>query len=458
MQKNFNIKENSEFELVVIGGGPAGCTAAAAAAREGVKTLLLESSGCLGGMGTNGLVPAWCPFYDGRNIVYGGMAKEIFLKDKATLAHIPPRKLSGWLPLNPEHLKRVYDELVTRYGATIRFLSRAFDVETDDSGKVTGVIVLEREGLVCYRARAFVDASGDADIAALAGAKFEYGDDLHKTMPFTHCFIISNVDSYAFQNYYDPTLTGNWGFRESPVWPIQDSGKYPLFGGMCCNLIGPGTVGVNAGHQADLDPLTTADLSQAFIGGRKIAEEYLRALKEFFPEAFGNAYLVTTAPAMGIRESRRIIGDYTLTKEDYFARRAFPDDIAKNIYIIDLHRRPDEQYEFSKRYEDFVRNLPGDEAVQPEFDGPNYKPGESHGIPYRCLTPRGLDNLIVAGRTISCDRVMLSSVRVMPTCLAIGEAAGIASALALREKEVNFHQVDTDRLRELLIGYGAYLP
>lgn len=458
MQKNFRMRENSEFDLVVIGGGPAGCTAAAAAAREGVKTLLLESSGCLGGMGTNGLVPAWCPFYDGRNIVYGGMAREIFLKDKATLAHIPAKRLSGWLPLNPEHLKRVYDELVSRHGVTVRFLSRAFEVENDDSGDLSGVIVLEREGLVCYRAKAFVDASGDADIAALAGAEFEYGDEQHKTMPFTHCFVLSNVDSYAFQNYYDPVLTGNWGFRESPLWPIRDSGRYPHVGGLCCNLIGPGTVGVNAGHQPDLDPLTTADLSRAFMGGREIAEEYLRALKEFFPEAFANAYLAATAPVMGIRESRRIIGDYTLTREDYFARRAFPDDIAKNIYIIDLHRRPDEQHEQGKRYDDFLRNLPGDEAVQPEFDGPNYKPGESHGIPYRCLTPRGLRNLIVAGRTISCDRVMLSSVRTMPTCLAIGEAAGVAAALALQAVTVDFHAVDSGRLREILIGYGAYLP
>jgi len=458
MVKSFKVRENNEFDVVVIGGGPAGCTAAAAAGREGVKTLLLESGSCLGGMGTSGLIPAWCPFYDGKNIVYGGMAKEIFLKDKATLPHIPAKRLSGWLPLNPEHLKRVYDDLVTQYGVTVRFLSRAFEVETDGNGNVTGVVVLEREGLICYRARAYVDASGDADIAALAGAEFAMGDDGGKTMPFTHCFILSNVDSYAFQNYYDPALTGNWGFKESPLWAIKDSGKYPHVGGMCCNLIGPGTVGFNAGHLPDLSPLITKDLSQSYMDGRKVAEEYLCALKEFFPAAFGNAYLVATAPSMGIRESRRIAGDYTLTIDDYFARRAFADDIAKNIYIIDLHRRPDEQAEQRERYQNFIRNLPGDEAVQPEFDGPNYQPGESHGIPYRCLIPQKLKNLIVAGRTVSCDRMMLSSVRVMPTCLAIGEGAGVAAALTLSGPAVDFHTVDTEKLRNLLKTYGAYLP
>ncbi|MEI8133077.1 MAG: FAD-dependent oxidoreductase, partial [Leptolinea sp.] len=149
---------------------------------------------------------------------------------------------------------------------------------------------------------------------------------------------------------------------------------------------------------------------------------------------------------MGIRETRRVLGDYLLTFEDYQARRSFPDEICRNSYPIDVHH-PKEK---------IAANLAGD----PEFSGMthHYGPGESHGIPYRCLTPKGLRNVLIAGRSISTDRITQGSTRVMPTCLAMGEAAGIAAAHAAATPGHDVHAVDTDRLRARLIEMGGYLP
>ncbi len=166
-----------------------------------------------------------------------------------------------------------------------------------------------------------------------------------------------------------------------------------------------------------------------------------RALRDLQPASFGDAHVAETAPLMGVRESRRIVGDYILTREDYTARRTFPDEIARNSYYIDIHGG--------------LKLKPGEkEMTQKEREAP-YGPGESHGIPYRCLTPRGMSNLLAAGRCISADRAMLGSVRVMPNCFITGEAAGLAAAMCAQDGR-SVHDVDTDDLRARLRSYGAY--
>jgi hypothetical protein len=147
---------------------------------------------------------------------------------------------------------------------------------------------------------------------------------------------------------------------------------------------------------------------------------------------------------LGIRETRRIMGGYVLCADDYLARRSFPDEICRNSYFIDLHLTKEE-----------ARSR-GELDMAMRFN--RYEKGESHGIPYRCLTPRGLKNVLVAGRSISCDRSVQGSVRVMPVCLAMGEAAGLAAALALQAPGQNVHAVDPARLRRRLRAEGAYLP
>jgi hypothetical protein len=437
------VSVDARWDVIVVGGGPAGCTAAAAAAREGAKTLLIEATGSLGGMGTNGLVPAWCPFSDQQRIIYAGLAEKVFTACKAGMPHVDPKKLD-WVAIDPELLKRVYDDLVVDAGATILFHTLLSAVQTK-KGRVSEILVTNKAGLTAYRARVFVDATGDGDLAVWAGAKAHKGDAKGKSLqPATHCFQLDNVDEYAY-------LHGERLFSTNPkaaIYPILRSGRYPLVPDIhiCNNLVAPRRVGFNAGHLFGVDGTDPAALSKAMIFGRKMAAQFRDGLAEFQPAAFGNARVAATGALMGIRETRRMVGDYVLTADDYLRRRSFPDEICRNNYCIDVHNKDPKLAQSCDDMQKLVA-----EAVP-------YGPGESHGIPYRCLTPKGLANVLVAGRSISCDQRMQGSVRVMPVCLAMGEAAGMAAAFAARAKRPDVHAVDTARLRRRLRAHGAWLP
>ena len=435
------------YEVIVVGGGPTGCTAAAAAAREGVRTLLMEASGVLGGSGTGALVPAWCPFSDKEQIIYRGLAETVLNRCKAKQPHVPPAQLD-WVPIDPELLKGVYDELVTQHGASVLFHTAVSAVECDEDGSVQTLVVSNKGGLRALQSRVVVDCTGDADVCAWAGATFQQGDERGDVMPATHCFLLTNVDEYAFRTLYASGNRLHSANPASPFYAIIDSGRYPLIpdAHCCCNLVGPGTVGFNAGHLWGVDNTEPQSVSTALIQGRKMARQYRDALAEFCPEAFANAFLVTTGSAVGIRETRRIVGDYVLTLDDYIARCSFPDEICRNSYFIDIHHA--------------FADVKGDLAAREEGlkHKVSYGPGESHGIPYRCLTPQGLRNVLVAGRAISCERIVQGSVRVMPACLAMGEAAGMAAAHAIQHHGSDVHAVDTAHLRERLLEEGAYLP
>ena len=193
-------------------------------------------------------------------------------------------------------------------------------------------------------------------------------------------------------------------------------------------LIGPGILGFNAGH-VTVDSTDPVSLTEAMIKGRKLVRQLHEGLVEFEPKSFGASFLASTANLMGIRESRRIKCDYTFTLEDWLARKEFEDSIGRNCYYIDVHK-------------------PGHKETR-------YKKGESHGIPYRCLTPKGLKNVLTAGRCISTDEEAFGSLRVMPPCLVTGEAAGMAAVHAIKQNDV--HKIDTDYLRKRLKEEGQYL-
>jgi FAD dependent oxidoreductase len=433
---------DDSWDVIVAGGGPAGCTAAAAAAREGAKTLLIEATGSLGGMGTSGLVPAWCPFSDKEKMIYRGLGEKVFKECIAGMAHVKKDALD-WVPIDPERLKRVYDELVTSAGATVLFHTHLSAVARKDD-QIDTIVVTNKSGLTAYRAKVFVDCTGDADLCAWAGVEFHKGNEKgEKLMPATHCFVLGNVDEYAL--HHGPDMYG--GSAESPVRAMIGSGRYPLIPDthLCSNIIGPGTVGFNAGHIWDVDNTKPETVSAALMTGRKMAEQYRAGLAEFHPKAFGNSYLVMTGSLLGIRETRRVVGDYELTLEDYVKRRSFPDEICRNSYFIDVHWAKEE-----------VSNLA--QSKDWEARCMHYGKGESHGIPYRCLVPKGLTNALVAGRSISCEQIVQGSVRVMPVCLAMGEAAGMAAGMAATSYKSRVRDVPIDRLRARLQKMGAYLP
>ena len=441
------VHEAGSYDVIVIGGGPTGCTAAAASAREGARTLLIESTAMLGGSGTGALVPAWCPFTDKKQVIYRGLAQKILQRCKEKQPLVPADQLD-WVPIDPELLKRIYDDLIAEHGVNVLFQTMLSAVEKEGD-TVRSIIVTNKRGLSRLTARVFIDCTGDADLCAWAGAEFQQGDAHGDLMPATHCFILSNVDEEAFRTTCDNGRRVMGNHPKTRFYEIIESGKFPLIqdAHACANLIGPGTVGFNAGHLWQVDNTNPASVSAALSQGRKLASQFRDAFAEYYPEAFGNAFLVSTGSVLGIRETRRITGDYVLTLDDYIDRRSFADEICRNSYFIDIHHSLKEAGEHTKKRADGLST-----------PAMHYQPGESHGIPYRCLTPKGLRNLLVAGRSISCDRPVQGSVRVMPVCLAMGEAAGLAAALAQSSPDADVHAVDVDHLRRRLLEEGAWLP
>ncbi len=433
---------DDSWDVIVVGGGPSGSTAAAAAAREGARTLLIEGSGSLGGMGTSALVPAWTPFSDKEKIIYRGLAEKVF-RACSDVPHIKKDALD-WVAIDPERLKGIYDTLVTDAGAKVLFHTTLSSVARNGD-KVETIVVTNKSGLTAYRAKVFIDCTGDADLSAWAGVEFHKGNAQgEKLMPATHCFALANVDEYALHN--GPNMYG--GCADSPVQAMMKSGRYPLIpdSHLCQNIIGPGVVGFNAGHIWDVDNTKPETVSAALMLGRKMAREYLRGLAEFHPRAFGNAFLVMTGSMLGIRETRRIVGDYVLTLDDYVKRRSFPDEICRNSYFIDVHWAKEEAAAVNAGRNDW------------ESRCMHYGKGESHGIPYRCLVPKGVENLLVAGRSVSCEQIVQGSVRIMPACLVMGEAAGTAAALAAAKHAGRVRDVSIGYLRTRLKEEGNYLP
>ncbi|MGI6244059.1 MAG: FAD-dependent oxidoreductase [Prevotella sp.] len=425
MQKCMRV--NQEWDVIVVGGGPAGCTAAIAAAREGAKTLIIEGTGRLGGMGTSGMVPTWSPFSDGERIIYRGLALKIFNESKIGVPHVASDKYN-WVSINPEYLSTVYDKMVLESGAKVLFFSKLCSVDMQNTENINAIIISNKDGLLAFKAKVYIDATGDGDLAAWAGAKFSRGYDNDGTnQQSSLCFSISNVN---MENYYKGVHIDTNGDKKSPLFAAYYSKRYPLIDPYCnCTQIGPNTLQFNAGH-IELDTTDPWQISQAMVLGRKKAYEYLRALKNYRPETFGSAFIIKTADILGIRDSRRIIGDYVLTGDDWRNKRSFDDEIGRNCYYIDIHG--------------------SDKPAQ------RYKKGESHGIPYQCLTPKGINNLLTSGRCISADSEIYGSTRIMPCCLVTGEAAGMAAKHAIDQSHNNVHNIDVNYLRKRLKEEGQY--
>ena len=436
---------DEHWDVIVAGGGPAGCAAATAAAREGAKTLLIEAMGALGGMGTLGLVPWFCGYDDGEKPIARGIADHVRTALREGMPHIR-RNAPDWPAIDPELLKRIYDELVTGAGAGVLFHTQLCGVERAEDGGVDAVLAANKTGLRAYRAKVYVDCTGDGDLAAWAGAAFEKGDAQGELQPATHCFQIGNIDAYGLASgprihFFDP---------DSPVHQAVRSDEYPLIVDLhsCNTQIGPELYGFNTGHVYDIDNTDPASVSRGLMHGRRQAAQYMAVFRAHHP-AFANAHLTATGALLGVRETRRILGDYLLTLDDYLARRSFPDEICRNAYNIDVHAKRDPGEAPERSIEEIKAHLK--EQIK------QLGPGESFGVPYRCLTPRGVRNLLVAGRCISTDRPTNGSVRIMACCLTTGEAAGAAAALAAAQAR-DVHAVDTGDLRRRLREHGAYLP
>lgn len=433
-----------EIDVLVAGGGSAGVGAAIAAARDGAKVLLIEQFGFLGGMATAGLVPMWAPFSDKQKPVIRGLALSIMTEMKAQMPHIAPDSTS-WVSIDPEVLKRILEQRVLQAGARILYFTHLVDVIRRDR-HVTEAVIFNKAGLSAIRAKVFVDATGDADLVARAGGAFEKGDpETGEMQPGTPCFIMAGVDSARYFAWQE-ARPNRQNVRDA-VTAAKAAGDLDIPEGhiSAVGYLSPVTLGFNFAHVFDVDGSDAQSLSIAQIQGRKLAEQLSRFLRKY-AAGCENGILVATGTTLGIRETRRITGEYQLVTDDYLARRSFDDDIARNAYYIDVHgsRESQKQYAAGK--------------FTWQQDARPYSPGESHGIPYRCLIPRSLANVLVAGRCLSADRKTQGAVRCIPHCMAMGEAAGCAAAMVVAGGKPDVRNIDVKILRNNLRNHGAYLP
>ncbi len=406
-QKEINNIINTD--IAVFGAGPAGVAAAVMAARQGNKVLLVEKSGCLGGMGTSGLVPAFMAAGDGEKILCQGFGYEVI--DKILIGHKKREELLKGLrehiPIDPEKLKVIYDDLIKEANVYVKLFTQAIDVITEDK-VVTGVIIAENEQLSMVHAKQYIDTTGDATLSYYAGADCVIGDKLGDTMPPTLCFVLSGID-------YDKYSLITKRMKEY----IEKAIKNQAFTNPDRHVSGPfrwgeNVVGMNCGHMFDSDCLTSDGLTKAITWGRKIAREFTTFYNEYVP-GFENAELCATATVVGVRETRRIVGEYTLTIEDYNQRKSFKDEIGRCNYSVDIHKNSGSEDSFAQLLKEMRKT---------------YHIGdfESYGIPLRSLIPKGFTNLLVAGRCISTDRLVQGSIRIMPTCFITGQAAGLEAS------------------------------
>ncbi len=435
------------YDVIVAGGGPSGVGAGIAAARNGARVLLVERYGFLGGMATVASVPAFCPFTDGEKPIIRGIGLEVLelmkkhsfespFKDKKE----PVKRQFDWIPIDQEVLKRVLDGLVLSSGCIPLFHTMVTDVVTEN-GTVKAVMVEDKTGRHRIMCKTVIDCTGDADIVVKAGGETEYGDEKGLVQAVTLCFRLANIDIGRFMKYANEV--GENGNLTQAVARARANGEFPFNEKQVCgfSIQNEGMAGLNFGHVYEINPLKPEDLTRAEIESRRAVPELLAFLKKYVP-GLENAVVASTGPSIGIRETRRIIGEYRLTKKDYFDRSLFEDTIARYAYPIDVHASAPRDIKYKNENDEYLTS--------------KYRDGESYGIPYRALLPKGLKNVIVAGRPLSADRAMHGSFRVMPACFATGQAAGTAAALCAKEGKY-FRDIDIKALQIMLTHQGAYL-
>ncbi len=432
------------YDLVVAGGGPGGVGAAVAAARRGVRVLLLEAGGCLGGMGSAAMVSAWSHMANGQHPVIGGLMLELVETMYARGFIAPGYDPSFWqsiynrgLGYSAEGYKLLLDEWCERAGIEVRFFTRVIDADVDaESKRVRGVVLHNVEGYRYLETPAVIDATGDAVLAHICCAPCrEAGRDTPDIMPPTLCSAQAGIDYDRFHR----------GLQQEAVEKAIADGFFSQPDRHVPGLFRSGrtTAIMNAGHIFKMNALDCAGLSEGMRRGRRLAWEYNAFFRKYVPGC-EHMEMVTTAALMGVRESRRIVGEYELNHADYRARRHFPDQIAIYCKQVDIHVYDATEQQYQRYQREFT-------------EADVLAPGESYGIPYGTLVPRGWKNLWVAGRCNSSDVKVNAAIRDQPACIMMGQAAGTAAVQALHTGQ-RADALDTRQLVNTLRQDGANLP
>jgi len=415
------------YDVVVCGGGPAGLIAAVAAARNGAKTLLIERYGFVGGMSTSALVTPISEFRHFGKQHIGGIPFELMRK-AADLGGANIALESGNFPVNDEILKLAAQRLLLESGVTLLYHSWFSDCVTEGD-RITHVIVQNKAGRSAYEGKVFIDCTGDADLVRAAGFPTVKGDVLQ---PATLWFQLGGVDTealdYLFRDAVDGMLPVSDVIR-SRLLELNEKNEIPIFGGPWINrFFHDGMVSINLLREAT-DASDPVWFTRTECSLRENLQLIIEVLRREFPE-FRKCWLAKSGIQTGVRESYHIVGLYQLQQDDILVPKAFPDTIAKGAHVIDIH------------------------ASDSNEQNGLVIPRQEYNVPFRCLVPRGSVNLVTAGRCLSADGPGFGSVRVMATCMAMGQGAGTAAALSLKHG-YGMSSMNFEHLRQTLVEQGA---
>lgn len=446
-----------ETDVLVVGGGPSGFGAALGAAAAGMKVLLVERYGFLGGSATAGLVVTMASYYTSSNIplqktndvtffptdhgfgqpIIGGVWTK--LVERLVLANgaFAPSVYTGFMvPFDPEVFKLVTLEMLNAAGVDLLFHSFASGVIMNGDS-ITGVVLETKSGPLVAKAKVVIDCTGDGDIAAFSGAPYEVGRSKDRMVqPMTLMFLLEGLVLERFKAYVSAHPDQWHGVQGLPAL-MQTATKQGeltiprenvlMFGNVRSNR-----VLVNSTRVLDTLGTDVWDLTRAELEGRRQVAELARFFRKYVP-GFEEAYIAQSGIVTCVRESRRIMGEYVLTAKDVLDAHKFDDAIALGSYPIDLH------------------SPTGKGTILQKI-----KPGSAYSIPLRCLVPQKVENLLVAGRCISGTHVANASYRTMPICCATGHAAGVCAATAIKSN-CKPRAADYRLVQEELLRQGAIL-
>lgn len=453
-EKSARIPVIASPDVLVVGGGPAGVGAAIASAKMGAKTMLVEQYGYLGGNLTVAQINPMFTFHDvnGRQVI-DGIAGELVRKmvvEGYSDGHMTDLTFdnASMTPLNPEGTKSIIFDMMEEAGVDLLLHTMCVGTITKN-GKVKSVIVENKSGRQAICPKVVIDCTGDGDVAVMAGADYSLGNDEGIMQPASMFFRIGDVDTKALRQWMKDNRDL---LKDSPTDAEIDAQKGIAFLGLnelVKEEIAKGNLdeevanrvlmyelphnqfAINMTRLQNVSGVDAFDMTRAEIRLRKQVLQVFDFLHTYVG-GFENAYILDTGASVGVRETRHIVGDYQLNENDILEGKSFEDGVACGTYAIDIH--------------------PGKGKMQ-IYTGSGKAVYE---IPYRSLIPEGLSNLLVAGRCISANSYAAGSIRVMATCMAMGQGAGVAAAMAAGNDAVT-RNVDVAELRTNLVNQGQYL-